>query len=155
MKTAESIERQESRKEDEKSSDFNANNNVPVSVDRAETRRRQNAAIRPYCFQPGQSGNPGGRPKHDLASEIARALFENDAKAIYAAFQKVLRKGSPYAFAVLSDRAYGRLKETHAIEHSPYKDVSTENIEKRVQELEEQLGYSPQLLPAADGSKLQ
>jgi hypothetical protein len=50
------------------------------------------------------SGNPGGRPRIDLAAEIARALFENDGEAIYAAFQKVLRKGSPYAFQVLSDR---------------------------------------------------
>jgi len=70
VKTAESIERQESRKEDEKSSDFHANNSVPVSVDRAESRRRQNAAIRPYCFQPGQSGNPGGRPKSILPPEL-------------------------------------------------------------------------------------
>ena len=48
-------------------------------------------------------------PKVDLAAEIARALFEQDAPAIFAAFQKVLRKGSPYAFEVLSDMAFRRL----------------------------------------------
>jgi ribosomal protein S11 len=39
--------------------------------------------------------------------------------AIFAAFQRVLRKGSPYAFQILADRAFGKLKETHVIEHSP------------------------------------
>jgi hypothetical protein len=28
-------------------------------------------------WKPGQSGNPGGRPKRDLAAEIARAIFEH------------------------------------------------------------------------------
>jgi hypothetical protein len=38
------------------------------------------------------------------AREIAKAVFENDGPAVYRAFSKMLRKGSPYAFAVLSDR---------------------------------------------------
>jgi hypothetical protein len=85
------------------------------------------------------SGNPGGRPRIDLAAEIARALFENDGEAIYAAFQKVLRKGSPYAFQVLSDRAFGKLKETHAIEHNPLKSLSNEELDKRIEELKTKL----------------
>jgi hypothetical protein len=164
MKTAESIERQESRKQDEKEWCFRPQNSVPVSVEaRAETRRRQNAAIKPYQFQPGISGNPGGRPKVDVASELARAVIEENFEAIKAAFTKVLKKGSPYAFQVLSDRAYGKLKETHAIEHSPYKHLSDEELNAKIKELEERLakdlGYvkaEPQILPPADkDSKIQ
>jgi hypothetical protein len=101
---------------------------------------------------------PGGRPKVDLAAEIARALFEQDGEAIFAAFKKVLRKGSPYAFQVLSDRAFGKLKETHAIEHSPYKDQSDADLEARIRELEENLGYrspaEPKVLPPASETKV-
>jgi hypothetical protein len=156
-KTAESIERQESRKRDEKTADssrFLSENSSPVSQKRG---RGDGMRLKPYWFQPGQSGNPGGRPKVDLASEIARALFEQDGPAIFAAFQKVLRKGSPYAFQVLSDRAFGKLKETNAIEYSPYKDLSDEDLEVRIRELEEKLGYrspEPKILPpASDDSK--
>jgi hypothetical protein len=95
----------------------------------------------------------------DLAAEIARALFENDGEAIYAAFQKVLRKGSPYAFQVLPDRAFGKLKETHAIEHSQFTGKSDEEINTRIKELEEKLGYQrvePKVLPpASDDAKVQ
>ena len=64
----------------------------------------------------------------------------------------MLKKGSPYAFQVLSDRAYGKLKETHQIEHSPYRDVSDERIEKGIKELQEKLGLQPaepKILPAS------
>jgi hypothetical protein len=106
---------------------FSTENSSPVS----STHARYGDAwqLKPWQWKLGQSGNPGGRPKVDLAAEIARALFEQDGQAIFEAFRKVLRKGSPYAFQVLSDRAFGKLKETHAIELSPYKNVSDEDIE--------------------------
>lgn len=157
MKTAESIERQESRKEENKSSVFRAHNSAPVSAKR--DRQKDAERLKPFRFQPGQSGNPGGRPKVDLAAEIAKALFEQDAEAIFAAFQKVLRKGSPYAFQVLSDRAFGKLKETHALEHSVYKDMSDSDLEAKIKELEQKLGYRPRepeiLPPVSDDSKVQ
>jgi hypothetical protein len=120
VKTAQTIERQESRKEDEKMAKtprFPSENSSPVNSKRGPGRYGDARQLKPYWFQPGVSGNPGGRPKVDLAAEIARALFEQDGQAIFEAFRKVLRKGSPYAFQVLSDRAYGKLKETHQIEH--------------------------------------
>lgn len=70
--------------------------------------------LKPYV--PGQSGNPGGQRKDDLAKAIAQALFENDGPAIYRAFAKALRSGNAYAFTVLADRAFGKLKEK--VEHS-------------------------------------
>jgi hypothetical protein len=63
-------------------------------------------------WKPGQSGNPGGRPKNDLAKEIAQAIFENDAEAIYKSFAKALRSGNAYSFDVLANRAFGKMKET-------------------------------------------
>jgi hypothetical protein len=162
-KTAESIERQESRKVDEKRSKSHRSspeNSQPVS----QGRRNPAAHLAPYRFQPGVSGNPGGRPKVDVASELARAVIEENFEAIKAAFSKVLRKGSPYAFQVLSDRAYGKLKETHAIEHNPYKHLSDEQLNERIKELEERLakdlGYikvesQPQILPPAKDDKVQ
>ena len=60
-----------------------------------------------YGFQPGQRGNPSGRPKKDIAAEIAQRVFEENAEAIYRAMLKALLKGDPEVFAVLADRAFG------------------------------------------------
>ena len=59
-------------------------------------------------WKPGQSGNPGGRPKRDVAAEIARAIFERDTEAIERVFAAEMRKGNYKVFAALADRAYGR-----------------------------------------------
>ena len=64
-----------------------------------------------YGFQPGQSANPGGRPKEDIASEIARRVFEENADAIYRAMLKALLKGDPEVFAALADRAFGKCSQ--------------------------------------------
>ena len=61
--------------------------------------------------KPGQSGNSGGRPKRDLESEVARAVFEENADAIYRAMLKALLKGDPEVFAVLADRAFGKCSQ--------------------------------------------
>ena len=66
----------------------------------------------------GVSGNPGGRPKRDLASEIAQAVFENNPNAIYEAMLRALKKGDPRVFVVLADRAYGKVKEQVEVEFS-------------------------------------
>ena len=46
----------------------------------------------------GVSGNPGGRPKRDLSSEIAQAVFENNPEAIYRAMTRALCKGDARVF---------------------------------------------------------
>lgn len=63
-------------------------------------------------WKPGQSGNPGGRPKRDLAAEIARAIFERDAEAIERVFATELRKGNSRVFTALADRAYGKPRQS-------------------------------------------
>lgn len=151
MKTATMIETQTERKKAEKNTRLGSQNSASVS---AKYDHRQDAErLKPFHFRPGQSGNPGGRPRVDVASEIAQAIFLDNPELIYEAFLRVLKKGSPFGFQVLADRAFGRLKEVHALEFSPYKDVSDEDLNKRVRELEDKLGVphsTPELLPPAD-----
>ena len=59
-------------------------------------------------WQPGQSGNPGGRPKRDEAAEIAKAIFEENGPEIYQAMLKALKSGNSKAFTALADRGYGK-----------------------------------------------
>jgi len=70
-------------------------------------RRGRIENLKPW--RKGQSGNPGGRPKRDLSAEIAAAIFEENYAEIYRAMLKALLKGNPKVFAVLADRAYGRV----------------------------------------------
>jgi hypothetical protein len=159
MRTARSIEEQEARKVDAKEVNlprFHSQNSAPVGVEARESaRRRQLAGLKPW--PKGVSGNPGGRPKTDLAAEIARAVFEQDGQAIFDAFRKLLRKGSPYGFQVLADCAFGEMKETIAHEHTPYSDASDEDIEKRIAELKAKLGWpaEPKAQEPAGEPKLQ
>jgi hypothetical protein len=57
----------------------------------------------------GVSGNPAGRPRHDLSAEIARAVFEQNTELIYRAMLRALKKGNAKTFAVLAERGYGKL----------------------------------------------
>ena len=73
-----------------------------------KVRRGNPDKIKPFAFRPGRSGNPGGRPKRDMAAKIAQQLFEENPELIYEAMGKALLKGNPKVFTALSDRAYGR-----------------------------------------------
>ena len=64
----------------------------------------------------GVSGNPKGRPKCDISAELARAVFENNAEAIYRAMARRLIKGDVRAFKILAERAYGKVKEQVQLE---------------------------------------
>ncbi len=149
MKTSDSIEAQEERKTTRDNGDFSPANTQPV---RQKSRQRDASRIAAWRWKPGQSGNPSGRPRHDLAAEIAKAIFENNPELIYKAYAKAVAKGSAYAYQVLAERAYGKLKESIQHEISPYRDVSDEDLLGRVRELERELGISssaPELLPQA------
>jgi hypothetical protein len=146
MKTADSIEQQEERKAargDRKPGNRPAHNSDSVSSSRAARIAR----LAPFRWQPGQSANPGGRPRHDVAAEIARAVFTNNAEALYKAYLKAALKGNAYAFKELADRAFGKLKERHEVEIGPYREMTEEALQQRVRELEQKLGYAPQILP--------
>lgn len=77
---------------------------------------------------------------------------------MFKAFSKALLRGNAYAFKELADRAFGKLKESHHLDISPYRDVPIQDMEARVKELEQRLGYvkaeEPAMLPpASDDSK--
>jgi hypothetical protein len=55
-------------------------------------------------FKPGESPNPGGRPKSDLAGEIARAVFQQNPEAIYDVMLEALKEGDPRVFAILGPK---------------------------------------------------
>jgi len=75
--------------------------------------RRMNPKSLANLVAPWTSENHpvGGRPKKDVASEIAAQAFENNKEAIYKAAVNALLKGNPYAFDVYANRAFGKLKE--------------------------------------------
>ena len=76
-----------------------------------KARKKLPEKFRLAQWKPGQSGNPGGRPKNDVAKEIAQAVFEGNQEAAYKALGATLLKGNAYVFKELADRAYGKLTE--------------------------------------------
>lgn len=106
MKTAQQIEEGKAQQESPA--------NTPGST--PKKKRGDAARIAKWQWKPGQSGNPNGRPKTDLSAIICRAVFENNAEAIYKGLAKELVAGKAYALQVASDRGYGKLKEK--VEHS-------------------------------------
>ena len=101
----------------------------------------------------GVSGNPAGRPKSDISSEIARAIFENNAEAIYHGMARRLAKGDARLFTVLAERAYGRVKEPVEVDFSQsilerlqdgrrrvLEGMSEGELSDRIQQLQRQLG---------------
>jgi hypothetical protein len=86
-------------------------------------------------WKPGQSGNPGGRPKSDMRQVIARAVFENNASAIYKAYTELLLRGSAFGYQVVGEAGYGKLKESRDT-GSDFKDIPDTSLEERVAQLE-------------------
>jgi hypothetical protein len=73
------------------------------------------ANLRPKPWPKGVSGNPSGLPGTDVAALIARRAFEENPDAVYKGFVQQLANGSAYAFSVLADRGYGKVKDRHEI----------------------------------------
>jgi hypothetical protein len=89
----------------------------------------------------GVSGNPKGRRKNDLAKEIAEAVFEENREAIYEAMVKPLLQGNAYAYSVLADRAFGKLKELKEVTYI-HEDTPDAELGKRIEQLERDLGLA-------------
>ncbi len=68
-------------------------------------------------FPKGVSGNPGGLPGTDLAALAARRFFEEHPEGIELMADD-LKGFNAYAFSVLADRGYGKVREHQRIEHT-------------------------------------
>ena len=99
-------------------------------------------------WQPGQSGNPGGRPKKRLLDEALEDLLaSNDAQAardVAAALLKRARKGDIRAIQLIAERTQGKPKR--AIEISGPEGgaleidyMTDEQLDQRINELIAQL----------------
>lgn len=49
-----------------------------ATASESENRRSPAEHLRPYWFQPGQSGNPGGRPKKKTLEDLVRERMEQE-----------------------------------------------------------------------------
>lgn len=147
MKTAESIEANNEQKKSKYARGKNPGSHTNVGK-----RNTEHEHLHLNRWKPGQSGNPGGRPRNDVAKEIARAIFENNREELYKAYGKAALKGNAYAFKELADRAYGKLKERVEYDLTEYKEVSEQAIIERIKELETKLGTNGTLeLPRGNG----
>lgn len=91
----------------------NSEENGRQSEESCEQAKKQlPEAMRAFCWKPGQSGNPNGRPKRDFAAELCRAVIEENPDLVYKGILRTLGKGSAFALQVVSDRGYGKLKES-------------------------------------------
>lgn len=89
---------------------------------RQEYKRTLPKEAEPYMFQPGVSGNPGGRPKRKPLTEAYQALMnqvcpeDKDgrtyAQLIARALMKEAIKGKVQAAAELADRVEGRVNQS-------------------------------------------
>ena len=53
-----------------------------------------------------------------MSARIARAVFEQNAEAIYYAMLRALLKGSVRVFKVLAERGYGKVRENVQVDAS-------------------------------------
>ncbi len=133
MRTANSIEAQKSVK-------------TPKSSARRGTHPRSLANLRPP-WKPGECPNPGGKPKHDVASAFARAVIEGSLDTAFAGFSKQLAKGNAYAFTQLAERGYGKLVQKQELtgkDGGPVQvsEISDADLNARIAQLERDLGLA-------------
>jgi hypothetical protein len=95
-------------------------------------------------FKPGVCANPGGRPKRDIAADIARAVFESSEGEAIAAFRKALLKGNAYTYKELAERGYGKLKEVHEVKHI-HEDVADGDLQSRIDGILRDLGLAREI----------
>jgi Family of unknown function (DUF5681) len=103
----------------------------------SQNRERSNANLR--MFKPGQSGNPGGRPKKTLLLKMQEELA-NDPEYVEQMRQAIIKRSlnvktvvAQMALENLTDRSSGPI--TQQIEISNASALSDEDLEERYAQL--------------------
>lgn len=135
MKTRESIEAQATEQKD--------------AGNKHKSTQSKGARIAKWQWKPGQSGNPSGRPKQDMSQVIAREIFEKNPELLYKAYASLLKKGSAFGFQVLSERAYGKLKETRDT-GSEYNEIPDNELQREIERIMARLGLAGEADAAAE-----
>lgn len=113
-----------------------------------KTRRRPRgkpAAIKPFEFKPGQSGNPGGRPKKTKITDATREWLEQvdertgktNAELVAEAQGKEAIRGNTSAYNAMADRTEG--KPSQSINLSGEIGLDLETINAKLSEYTERI----------------
>ena len=98
-------------------------------------------AAEPYRFKPGQSGNPGGRPKRkritealmDALETLVKAGDKTAAEAVAVAMIRKAIKGDVKAATFIADRTEGKPAQTVKVEGGI--TINDDERRKRISEL--------------------
>jgi hypothetical protein len=72
-------------------------------------------------------------------------VLEDNAELAYEGLTKAVRDGNAYAFQVLADRGYGKLKETQEHEHRGAVELTLAQIDARILEIVTEQKTRPKL----------
>lgn len=111
-----------------KSESSDLSNVVSMSPVNRNTRKDKNGSVRPTAFQPGQSGNPTGRPKTPAAfNDLMKEYSVAAARKLLFWAESNDPKVSPAACMYILNRAYGspvQMTEVSGPNGSPFQAPS-------------------------------
>ena len=85
------------------------------------------------AFQPGQSGNPGGRPKQDNSlRDACRAHTDKAVEVLVLALDDENTKNRVIAANALLDRGYGKPAQSMELGSDPDKPLLLQEVIRRI-----------------------